>query len=109
MHFRCQGSLAGHAFYGVLDLASTTDITSLVLMFPPIKEQMKLVLKEQGTHSGHLALRWINISAPLQLVISKRPQKNAGTVTTIMALDKTISCGNDTCKSVYNNQELIFI
>lgn len=72
------------------------------------KELMKLALEEKIAHDGHQVLRWMmdnifvktdpagNIKADKE----KSTEKIDGAIATIMALDRTIRCGNDNSTSV---------
>ena len=82
-------------------------------MSPPTKELMKLTL----AHGGHPVLRWMmdNIYIRTDLAGSIKADKEKSTekideaVATIMALDHTIRCGNNTGASVYDERGILFI
>ena len=84
---------------------------------PPTKELMKLVLEERIAHGGHPALRWMmdNIYIRTDPAGNIKPDKEKstekidGAVTTIMALDRAIRCGNDTSESVYDSRGILFL
>ena len=86
-------------------------------MSPPTKELMKLVLEERIAHGGHPALRWMmdNIYIRTDPAGNIKPDKEKstekidGAVTTIMALDRAIRCGNDTSESVYDSRGILFL
>lgn len=84
-------------------------------MSPPTKELMKLTLEEKVAHGGHPVLRWMmdNIFIRTDPAGNIKPDKEKstekidGAVATIMALDRAIRCGNDTCASVYDGRGLL--
>ena len=86
-------------------------------MSPPTKELMKLVLEQRIAHGGHPVLRWMmdNIFIRTDPAGNIKPDKEKstekidGAVATIMALDRSIRCGNNTAESVYDNRGLLFI
>ena len=86
-------------------------------MSPPTKELMKLVLEQKIAHGGHPVLRWMmdNIFIRTDPAGNIKPDKEKstekidGAVATIMALDRSIRCGNNTAESVYDNRGLLFI
>lgn len=86
-------------------------------MSPPTKELMKLVLEQRIAHGGHPVLRWMmdNIFIRTDPAGNIKPDKEKstekidGAVATIMALDRTIRCGNDKTESVYDSRGLLFI
>lgn len=81
-------------------------------MSPPTKELMKLTLEEKVAHGGHPILRWMmdNIfistdpAGKIKPDKEKSSEKIDGAVTTIMALDRAIRCGNDTSASVFDSR-----
>ncbi len=112
-------SLEGWVCYGGLDLSSTTDITTFVLVFPPLDEDDKFCILPYFwiPEGGHPVLRWMmdniyirtdpagNIKADKE----KSTEKIDGTVATIMGLDRAIRCGNNTGASVYDGRGILFI
>ena len=81
-------------------------------MSPPTKELMKLTLEQKIAHGGHPVLRWNmdnifirtdpagNIKADKEI----STEKIDGLIATIMALDRTIRCGNVNTESVYDGR-----
>lgn len=86
-------------------------------MSPPTKELMKLTLEERLAHAGHPVLRWMmdNIyirrdpAGNIKADKAKSTEKIDGAIATIMALDRSIRCGNDTSESVYDNRGLLVL
>ena len=84
-------------------------------MSPPTKELMKLILEERIALGGQPVLRWMmdNILIRTDPTGNIKPDKERsaekidGAVATIMALDRTIRCGNDMSESVYDSRGLI--
>lgn len=84
-------------------------------MSPPTKELMKLTLEQKIAHGGHPVLRWMmdnifirtdpagNIKADKE----KSTEKIDGALATIMALDRAIRGGGETCNSVYDDRGLL--
>ena len=86
-------------------------------MSPPTKELMKLTLEQKIAHGGHPVLRWnmdnifirTDPAGNIKADKEKSTEKIDGAVATIMALDRTIRCGNDTSESVYSSRGILFI
>ena len=86
-------------------------------MSPPTKELMKLVLEQKIAHGGHPVLRWnmdniyirTDPAGNIKADKEKSTEKIDGAVATIMALDRTIRCGNDGGASVYDERGLLLL
>lgn len=86
-------------------------------MSPPTKELMKLVLEQKIAHGGQPVLRWnmdniyirTDPAGNIKADKEKSTEKIDGAVATIMALDRTIRCGNDHRASVYDERGILFI
>lgn len=86
-------------------------------MSPPTKELMKLTLEQKIAHGGHPVLRWnmdnifirTDPAGNIKADKEKSTEKIDGAIATIMALDRTIRCGNDTSESVYSSRGILFI
>lgn len=86
-------------------------------MSPPTKELMKLTLEQKIAHGGHPVLRWnmdnifirTDPAGNIKADKEKSTEKIDGAVATIMALDRSIRCGNDTSESVYDSRGILFI
>lgn len=86
-------------------------------MSPPTKELMKLVLEQKIAHGGHPVLRWnmdniyirTDPAGNIKADKEKSTEKIDGAVATIMALDRSIRCGNDHGASVYDERGILFI
>jgi len=86
-------------------------------MSPPTKELMKLTLEKRLAHGGNPVLRWMmdnifirtdpagNIKADKQ----KSTEKIDGAIATIMALDRSVRCGNANAPSVYDERGILFL
>ncbi len=86
-------------------------------MSPPTKELMKLTLEKKLAHGGNPVLRWMmdnifirtdpagNIKADKQ----KSTEKIDGAIATIMALDRSVRCGNANAPSVYDERGILFL
>ena len=86
-------------------------------MSPPTKELMKLTLEQKIAHGGHPVLRWnmdnifirTDPAGNIKADKEKSTEKIDGAIATIMALDRTIRCENDTSESVYSSRGILFI
>ncbi len=86
-------------------------------MSPPTKELMKLTLEQRIVHGGHPVLRWnmdnifihTDPAGDIKADKEKSTEKVYGAVTTIMALDRAIRCGNQNTASVYEYRGILFI
>lgn len=84
---------------------------------PPTKELMKLTLEKKLAHGGHPVLRWnmdnifirTDPAGNIKADKAKSTEKIDGAIAMIMALDRTIRCGNDVSESVYDSRGLLFI
>lgn len=87
-------------------------------MSPPTKELMKLTLEQKIAHGGHPVLRWMmdNIFVKTDPAGNIKPDKEKsteridGAVALIMALDRALRRGGDSCsRSIYDERGLLII
>lgn len=86
-------------------------------MSPPTKELMKLTLEQKIAHGGHPVLSWMmdNIYIRTDSAGNIKPDKQHstekidGAVALIMALDRSIRCGNSNTASVYDERCIFFL
>ena len=131
-----EDELEGRVCYGGLDLSSTTDITAFVLVFPPSlggavsvphfgdgfatsccppldEEDKYIILPYFWIPEDNLTLRVNRDHVPYDVWerqgYLQTTEKIDGAVATIMALDRTIRCGNDGGASVYDERGLLLL
>jgi len=81
------------------------------------KPKVGLTLEEKIVHGGHPVMNWMmdNIIIRTDPAGNIKPDKEKsaemidGAVATIMALDRTIRCGNGNSESVYNKHGLLIL
>ena len=76
-----------------------------------------MTLEQKLAHGGHPVLRWnmdnifirTDPAGNIKADKEKSTEKIDGAIATIMALDRTIRCGNDNGASVYDDRGILFI
>lgn len=86
-------------------------------MSPPTKELMKLTLEQKLAHGGHPVHRWnmdnifirTDPAGNIKADKEKSTEKIDGAIATIMALDRSVRCGNTNTESVYDSRGILFV
>lgn len=128
--------LEGRPCYAGLDLSSTTDLTSLVLVFPPQEEgepyqvlpyfwvpdeTMDLRVRRDHvnydlwarqdyikTTEGNVVVR-TDPAGNIKMDKSRATERIDGAVALVMALDRTLRCGGAVSVSVYEDRGLLYL